>query len=92
MEGSKICDFLCYVVFGHSPSCNGTVKRVCHCGCGFLFLLRRESLSVTDNRTQKSYTIPIKNKMIAAKDLLQIKRDEDAFGLRCACLCPCVNF
>src|SRR4030065_938983 len=36
-----------------------------------------ESLTVTDNRTGKSYEIPIKNGAIKATDLFQIKVTED---------------
>jgi citrate synthase len=41
----------------------------------------RESLSVTDNRTGKSYELDIENGTIRAMDLRQIKVDEDDFGL-----------
>src|SRR3989337_4090786 len=36
-----------------------------------------ESLTVTDNRTGKSYEIPIKNGAIKATDLFQIKTNEE---------------
>ena len=41
----------------------------------------RETLSVTDNRTGKSYELEIKNGTIRAMDLRGIKVDEDDFGL-----------
>src|SRR3954465_7079709 len=42
---------------------------------------RRDSLSVTDNRTGKSYEIPIENGAIRAPALRDIKVDEEDFGL-----------
>ncbi|NIS81152.1 MAG: citrate synthase [Anaerolineales bacterium] len=39
------------------------------------------TLSLTDNRTGKSYTLPIEHGTIRAMDLRQIKVDEDDFGL-----------
>jgi citrate synthase len=41
----------------------------------------RESLSITDNRTGKSYEVPIKDGAIRAVDLRQIKTGADDFGL-----------
>ncbi len=41
----------------------------------------RESLSITDNRTGKSYEVPIKDGAIRATDLRQIKSGVDDFGL-----------
>src|SRR5580658_8827124 len=41
----------------------------------------RETLSITDNRTGKSYEIPIKNGAIRAMDLRQIKVDPAEFGM-----------
>src|SRR5436309_13949347 len=41
----------------------------------------RDSLSVTDNRTGKSYEIPIENGAIRAPALREIKVDEEDFGL-----------
>jgi citrate synthase len=41
----------------------------------------RETLSVTDNRTGRSYELEVKNGTIRAMDLRQIKTDEDDFGL-----------
>ncbi|HEX6459245.1 MAG TPA: citrate synthase [Thermoleophilaceae bacterium] len=41
----------------------------------------RETLSVTDNRTGKSYELEIKNGTIRAMDLRGIKVNEDDFGL-----------
>lgn len=40
-----------------------------------------ESLTVTDNRTGKSYEIPIEHDTIRAMDLRQIKVNEDDFGM-----------
>ncbi len=40
-----------------------------------------ETLTVTDNRTGKTYTIPLYNGSIRAIDLRQIKTDADDFGL-----------
>jgi citrate synthase len=40
-----------------------------------------ETLSVTDNRTGKSYEIPIRNGAINASELRQIKTSEGDFGL-----------
>jgi citrate synthase len=40
-----------------------------------------DSLAVTDNRTGKSYEIPIEDGAIRAKDLRQIKTSDDDFGL-----------
>jgi citrate synthase len=41
----------------------------------------RDSLSITDNRTGKSYELPVSDGTIKAIDLRQIKTDEDDFGL-----------
>ena len=38
-------------------------------------------LTITDNRTGKSYTLPIENGTVRAMDLRQIKSDADDFGL-----------
>jgi len=40
-----------------------------------------DSLTITDNRTSRSYTLPIKNGTIRATDLRQIKTGPDDFGL-----------
>ena len=42
---------------------------------------RRETLTITDNRTGKSYEIPIKHDTIRAMDLRQIKVDANEFGM-----------
>ena len=42
---------------------------------------RRDTLSVTDNRTGKQYEIPIANSTIRAVDLRQIRVDPDEFGM-----------
>ncbi len=39
------------------------------------------SLTITDDRTGKSYTLPIENGTVRAMDLRQIKTDTDDFGL-----------
>ncbi len=41
----------------------------------------RESLTVTDNRTGKTYELPIEDLTVRGMDLRQIKVDEDEFGL-----------
>jgi citrate synthase len=40
-----------------------------------------ESLTVTDNRTGKTYELPISDGTVRAMDLRQIKVDEDEFGM-----------
>ena len=42
---------------------------------------RRDSLTITDNRTGKQYDIPIQNETIRAIDLRQIKVNAEDFGL-----------
>ena len=42
---------------------------------------RRETLTVIDNRTGKSYELPISEGTIRGLDLRQIKREEEDFGL-----------
>jgi citrate synthase len=44
---------------------------------------RRESLSVTDNRTGKSYELPIEHGAIRSLDLRQIKTGAEDFGMMC---------
>ena len=39
------------------------------------------TLTITDNRTNKSYTVPVENGTIRAMDLRQIKTGSDDFGL-----------
>src|SRR5437870_2416446 len=43
--------------------------------------MAKDSLSITDNRTGKSYEINIREGAIRALDLRQIKTGEDDFGL-----------
>jgi len=43
--------------------------------------MAENTLTITDNRTQKSYTIPVDNGTIRAMDLRQIKTDPEDFGL-----------
>jgi len=42
---------------------------------------RRDSLSITDNRTGKQYEFPIEHGAIRANDLRQVRTDADDFGL-----------
>jgi citrate synthase len=42
---------------------------------------RRETLSITDNRTGRQYELPIKNETIRALDLRPMKVDKEDFGL-----------
>jgi len=41
----------------------------------------QNSLTITDNRTNKTYTVPVENGTIRAMDLRQIKTDPEDFGL-----------
>src|SRR5215208_8505605 len=43
--------------------------------------MSEETLTITDNRTGKSYTAPMDNGTVRAMDLRQIKTDADDFGL-----------
>src|SRR5215468_2270199 len=43
--------------------------------------MSNDSLSITDNRTGKTYELPIENGTIRALDLRQIKAGPDDFGL-----------
>jgi citrate synthase len=43
--------------------------------------MSEQCLTITDDRTGKSYTLPIKNGTVRAMDLRQIKTDADDFGL-----------
>ena len=43
--------------------------------------MAKESLTITDNRTGKSYELPIQNGAIRTADLRQIRTDEEDFGL-----------
>jgi citrate synthase len=43
--------------------------------------MSKESLTITDNRTNQTYTLPIENGTIRAMDLRQIKTGPDDFGL-----------
>src|ERR1043166_6863809 len=43
--------------------------------------LAQDTLSITDNRTGKTYEVPIKDGTIKALDLRQIKVDSDDFGM-----------
>src|SRR5262249_38965070 len=41
----------------------------------------KDTLTITDNRTGKSYELPIKDGTVRATDLRQIRVDEQDFGL-----------
>src|SRR5271155_1315920 len=41
----------------------------------------QDTLTITDNRTGKNYTVPVENGTIRAMDLRQIKTDAEDFGL-----------
>jgi citrate synthase len=43
--------------------------------------MAKDTLTITDNRTQQTYTLPIENGTIRAMDLRQIKTDSEDFGL-----------
>jgi citrate synthase len=43
--------------------------------------MSEQTLTITDNRTGKSYTLPIENGTVRAMDSRKIKTDEDDFGL-----------
>jgi citrate synthase len=43
--------------------------------------MAEQTLTITDNRTSKGYTLPIENGTVRAMDLRQIKSDTDDFGL-----------
>ncbi|HYC56109.1 MAG TPA: citrate synthase [Candidatus Binatia bacterium] len=43
--------------------------------------MAKDSLTITDNRTGKTYEVPIENGTIRAMDLRQIKSGDDDFGL-----------
>src|SRR4030095_7747065 len=46
-----------------------------------LYAMAKDTLSITDNRTGKSYEVPIKDGCIKTADLRQIKVDDKDFGL-----------
>jgi citrate synthase len=43
--------------------------------------MSKDTLTITDNRTSQTYTLPIENGTVRAMDLRQIKTDPDDFGL-----------
>mgnify|MGYP001803986860 FL=1 len=43
--------------------------------------MAKDSLTITDNRTGKSYEVPVEHDTIRALDLRQIKVNDDDFGL-----------
>src|SRR5512143_2783983 len=45
------------------------------------YAMAKDTLSITDNRTGKSYEIPVKDGCIKTADLRQIKVDDQDFGL-----------
>ena len=42
---------------------------------------RRDTLTITDNRTGKAYEVPITNDAIRASDLRKIRVDDNDFGM-----------
>jgi citrate synthase len=44
-------------------------------------IMSERTLTITDNRTGKTYTLPIENGTVRAMDLRQIKTGADDFGL-----------
>ena len=44
-------------------------------------MAENNTLTITDNRTNKTYTVPVENGTIRAMDLRQIKTSPDDFGL-----------
>jgi len=46
-------------------------------------MMSKETLTITDNRTGKTYEVPIKDGTIKAMDLRQVTTGEDDFGLMC---------
>ncbi len=44
-------------------------------------MAENNTLTITDNRTNKTYTVPVENGTIRAMDLRQIKTSSDDFGL-----------
>ncbi len=57
------------------------VKRVLGDGAGHDDAARADSLTVTDNRTGKTYELPISDGTVRALDLREIKAQDDDFGL-----------
>src|SRR5499426_66930 len=45
------------------------------------YAMAKDTLSITDNRTGKSYEVPIKDGCIKTADLRQIRVDDQDFGL-----------
>jgi citrate synthase len=58
-----------------------TPKSTAQSATGETKSMSRESLTITDNRTGKSYELPITNDTIRALDLRQIKVKTDDFGM-----------
>jgi citrate synthase len=69
---NRVDDFAILPAFKHHPP-TPDVKAVP--------VTTRDSLSVTDNRTGKSYELPIADGTIKAIDLRQIRTDDEDFGL-----------
>src|SRR5580692_6312130 len=57
------------------------VKSTAQASSGEANLMSRDSLTITDNRTGKTYEVPITNDTIRALDLRQIKVKADEFGM-----------
>src|SRR5580700_11486030 len=45
------------------------------------YSMPENTLTITDNRTNKTYTVPVENGTVRAMDLRQIKTGADDFGL-----------
>ena len=58
-------------------------KPVAQSATGETKPMSRDSLTITDNRTGKSYELPITDDTIRALDLRQIKVKSDDFGMMC---------
>ncbi|PYX91548.1 MAG: citrate (Si)-synthase, partial [Acidobacteria bacterium] len=43
--------------------------------------MAQQTLTITDNRTNQTYTLPVENGTIRAMDLRQIKTSPEDFGL-----------
>src|SRR5438270_8390581 len=63
----------------------GNRHRLSYAGCSARIkadtFMAENTLTITDNRTTKTYTVPVENGTIRAMDLRQIKTGADDFGL-----------
>jgi citrate synthase len=64
-----------------SPSRNGASKNGAAAKSGAAKAAKTSSLTVTDNRTGRSYDIPIEDGTVRAMDFRQIRTDPEDFGL-----------